>query len=234
MNVGIAIAKPDFQARHDLMRDKYVNLRQEDLRLSTAARWLGAVNKKAGASSVAARNFLVLDSVHLLKGDWPERRRDIDAWDFTDIERLKTDYDSLLTATRATSQSTSKGDRKTPSWHEVLGDLKLAVECVERDTYPNYEAFSRATENLGVVPGKDPADQMAAYEKWLRRFRSYLVLGIPWHDVDKADSILDERIKFFLHRQDAKWGLEEYYRGRLLRYISDVRHEIQSSKMQED
>ncbi|MDP2833817.1 MAG: hypothetical protein Q8Q28_11120 [Pseudomonadota bacterium] len=201
---------------------RFVAKEAVESRYADASKWLRALDKRRDLS-VAARNQVLFDTVHLLADDWTEQKAN--AWNFINLADLD-DPLAKLNTWRQTNQPVALAARSsgTRGPDEVLAALGKLVEEARSETYPTYAAFVRAEKDRRLEEGERFAE-IEDYSRWFAKFRPYLALDLEFPaemDDDAVEPAIQERIDFFLGRLPENSGLEHHY-GQIARQFIDLK-----------
>lgn len=179
---------------------------------------VGQIEAKARrAPDLPQRNRLVFDGLRLLKGDW---RPDLDPDPFDVV---------------AMEQQIQAVQEDAVSGAEVGRFLELAREA-KASTWPNFDAFAASEVGLQEFD-RSNANCITEFDAWYRRYRSYLVLGLP-DDVEAADKEANRRIEWMVAKiapteGDDPWGMRRIYLDDAWFYARDKFAETREESVEE-
>ncbi len=190
---------------------RFVASEAPESRLADVGKWLGALKKRQDLS-VAARNQVLFDAVHLLADDWSEEKAN--NWNFIDVGNLAARLPALKARKAYGSSERSKA---------ILSDLDGLVERAKAETYPTFEEFRKAELYQRQKMGQRFAD-VEEFSRWFATNRAYLTLGLefpPELDDDEVEARILDRIDFFLERLPENTALEPHF-GEIARQHIDL------------
>lgn len=180
-------------------------------RFGDVGKWLGALNKRRDLS-VAARNQVLFDAVHLLSDDWSEDKAN--SWDFIRVGDLTTPLSALKSRMGQGSSDTSE---------KVLSSLGRLVERALTETHSSFDAFKEAEMVRRRSAGERFGD-IENYSLWFSTNRPYLTLDLSfpseWDD-NRVEKAIQDRVAFFLAALPEDSALECHY-GEIARQYIDL------------
>jgi hypothetical protein len=192
-----------------------------ELRFPEAGKWLRALNVRRDLS-VAARNQVLFDAVHLLAGDWTEQKAN--DWNFVDLADLQKPLAALKTRRhwRPVTSAFPPNGLSTPN--EVLSELGTLVEKANAETHATYADFRLAEMQRRQQDG-ERFSEIEDYSLWFSRNRPYLALDLefsPEMDDDAVEAAIQERLDFFVAPLPENSNLEFHY-GQIARQYIDLK-----------
>lgn len=181
-------------------------------RFAETSRWLRDLGRRT-TLSLAARNQVLFDAVHILADDWSEQKAN--AWNFVDL----ADLDAPLAKLNALRHEQQDVDLKPHG--ELIATLDRLVAEARAETPATYAAFVETETARRHQEGKH-FSEIEEYSDWYSRFRSYLVLDLSFPDEmsdGEVEQAIEERIDFFLACLPENSGLEGHFRPIARQYI---------------
>ena len=225
MNITFAAAAPDFRDRYREQTSAFLQSKDLKTRFGAARDRAQAVSDGWGRTSVAVRNLVLRDALNLLMPPDNEAQGLGQDWSFVELAELQRRLDQLRSSPADASDAAADG--------RTLGLLDDLIQRAKQDTYADFAVFRQAQQDFSARTGGELDDDLALqrYDSWLKRYRPYLVLGVPLDDeeqVDAADAAVRERIGFFLSKNPDPSSASRY-EDRLWTYVFDVRHSLRAA-----
>lgn len=223
MGMASAAAAPDLRGPYLDQTKAFFSSKDIGARSFAALDRARGLERGWARASVAARNLVLRDALLLLSPPKTTLDAPVDNWTFVEVDELSETMERLLKSQSAKPQCADSASA-------ALELIKRLVLRAKEDTYPSFDALVAAQRTfVAVQPGAGPDDAaMLRYEGWLKRYRPYLVLGVPLADenrVEEAETLIQERLKFFLSKSPENSSVQ-HYTDRLWTYVYDVRHSL--------
>lgn len=219
MEMTRAVASPDLRAHYGHQTRTFTLSTDAHVRALAALDRARGVDRGWQRASVAVRNLLIRDALHLLEPVPTQphtRTNQEDTWSFTDVQDLVRQFQHL-TAMPSSQVHNDPGQ-------EARSLLETLISRTREDTYTSFDDFELRQKHFSV--GHDLNDDaLLKYENWLKRYRPYLVLDVPLNDegrLGEAEQTLNRRMEFFLSKNPDP-SLTERYTDRLWAFVYDVR-----------
>lgn len=182
-------------------------------RLADASKWVGALKQRTNLS-VAARNQVLFDVVHLLADDWTEPKAN--AWNFIDVDELQAPLEMMRQNLKSPALAANSGS--------FLADIDELIDKARKDTPQSYADFVAKETARRQKEGEHFTD-IEDYTGWYARYRPYLALDLslpPELDDDAVEELIQQRIDFFISPLPEHSGWDGHF-GNLARQFIDLK-----------